>query len=143
MSLTTANSIIMFTLPLVFPTPQQIQGFMADDVFGTETLHPTETLRGVDGKLSGGFIYSDIKQNYSLQADSISVNFFDQWYLSQQALSETLKANATIILTGLNKKWTMVNGFLKDYPATPEAKRIAGGLKFMVEWESITVAPVS
>jgi hypothetical protein len=143
MSLTTANAVIMFTLPGVFDTPQQLQGFMTDDVFGTEALHPTETARGVDGKLSGGFIFSDIKQNYSLMADSDSVDFFDQWYLSQQSLGETLTANATIVLTGLNKKWTMVKGFLKDYPITPEAKKIAGGVKFMVEWESAVVAPVS
>ena len=143
MSLTTANAVIMFTLPLVFPEPQQLQGFAADEVFGTEQLHPTETARGVDGKLSGGFIFSDIKQNYSLMADSDSVDFFDQWYLQQQSLGETLQANAVIILTGLNKKWTMTKGFLKDYPITPEAKRIAGSVKFMVEWESAVVSPVS
>src|ERR1700676_3244997 len=141
-SITAANAVIMMALPLVFPVPQPIQGFMADDVFGTDPMHPTEVSRGVDGKLSGGYVYSEIKQTFSLQADSPSNFFFDQWFLQQVALRDTLTANAVILLTSLGSKWIMTKGFLVDYPVIPDAKKLLVGRKFAIQWESVTPAPV-
>ena len=76
-SLTSANSVIMLTIPGLFDTPQQIQGYSADDIFDTGQVSNAEVLMGIDGKLSGGWIPAVKTQTYTLQADSLSVDFLD------------------------------------------------------------------
>ena len=79
-SITSANAIIMLTIPDLFPAPQQLQGFAADDVYGVNDLKSAEVLMGVDGKLSGGFVFVPIEWSISFQADSPSLDIFDQWW---------------------------------------------------------------
>ena len=50
-TLTAANSVILLTIPSLFPVAQQLQGFSAEDVFDTDQLDTAETMMGVDGKL--------------------------------------------------------------------------------------------
>jgi len=48
MDLTGANSIYTLAISSIFPSPQQLQGYAADDVFTSDPLESTETLMGVD-----------------------------------------------------------------------------------------------
>lgn len=140
MSITSANATIFMTIPLLFPVPQQIQQFSADNVFSTDPLKSAETMRGVDGRLTGGYVFGDINQNFMLMADSPSIEFFNQWSLAQQAQRETYTANAVILLTSLGKKWTGTKGFLKNFPIIPDAKKVLQPVTFSIEWESLTPA---
>jgi hypothetical protein len=140
MSITSANAVLMMSIRNLFDTPQQIQGFAADDIFGTDPITASETMRGVDGKLSGGFVYNEINQNYSLMADSPSVDIFDQWYLAQQAQRDTYVADMTILLTSLGTKWALTNGFLKTYPPIPDAKKVLQPRRFTITWETVSPA---
>lgn len=139
-SLTAANAVIMLSIPLVFPTPQQLQGFAADDVFSTDPLNSAETMMGVDGRLSAGFVFVSVKQNYSLQADSASVAVFEEWFAAQQSSKDLFPANALVVLTAVGKKWTMTRGFLTGFPPIPDAKKILQPRRFAIEWESVSPA---
>lgn len=141
-SITGATAIVMFTVPGLFDLPQQLQGFAADDVFGTDPIESVETLMGVDGKLSMGFVYVPIRQQYSLQADSPSVAFFDTWWLAMQQLRDVLPANALVTLPALGKKWTMINGGLTNYKPMGDAKKLVGPQQFAVTWERLVPAPI-
>lgn len=141
-TITAANAIIMFSIPGLFPTPQQLQGFATDDVFDTDALESAEVMMGVDGKLSGGFVYVAIKQNYALQADSPSAIIFDQWYAVQQQIQDLYTANATVTLTSLGTKWALTKGFLTTYKPVPDAKKLLQPRKFGITWQSISPAPV-
>ena len=57
-SITSANAILTLAIPLLFPTPVQLQGFAADDVYDIPRIKSVETLMGVDGVLSGGLFLS-------------------------------------------------------------------------------------
>ena len=135
-TITSANAIVMFSIPLIFPIPQQLQGFAADDVFDTDPLESAETLMGVDGKLSAGFVFVPTLQNYALQADSPSVFIFDTWWNTQQIAHEVFFANATVLLTSIGKKWAMTNGVLSNYKPLPDAKKVLQPQRFRVTWES-------
>lgn len=139
-SITAANAVYMVSIPLLFPIPQQLQGFAADDVFGTDPLQSAETLMGVDGRLSGGFVYVEIKQSITLQADSPSNDFFDAWYSAQQVAKEPYTASALVLLTSLARKWTMTRGFLTTYQPIPDAKKLLQPRKFGITWESVQPA---
>lgn len=142
MSLTAANAVIQLTVPGVFNAPQQLQGFTADDVFDSEDLESADTMMGVDGKLSGGFVYVSFKQKFSLQADSGSISIFDDWWSFNQANQETFTANGLIILPAVAVKITLTKGFLKGYKPLPDAKKILQGQSFRIEWESQSKAPL-
>lgn len=142
MSLTAANATILLTIPNLYPIPQQLQGFAADDVFDTDAIRASEVLMGVDGKLSGGFVYVEVPQNYSIQADSPSALIFDNWYANQRAQQDVFNAYGIISLPGLGQKWAVTNGFLTNFNPIPAAKRLIQPRRFTITWESVSPAPV-
>jgi len=141
-SITGATAVVMLTLPGVFPAPFQLQGFAADDVYDTDDLVSAETLMGVDGKLSGGFVYVPVVQRYHLQADSPSIIFFDSWWAAQQQVIEVFNANGLVSIPSLGKKFTMTKGFLTGYKPLPDAKKLMQPQNFAITWQSVFPAVI-
>ena len=137
MSLTTANSIIMLAIPNVYTTPQQIQGYSAEDVFDTDALEVGETMPGVDGRLSGGWVYNPVTQNFTLQADSASNEVFDTWWQAEVTIRDKYPASAVITLPSISKKYVMTNGFLITVPPIAGVKKLLQPRRFTIRWESI------
>jgi len=136
MSITSANAVAMFTLPGVFDTPFQLQQFAADNIFGVEAIEAAETAMGVDGTLTGGFVNVPTRQTWYMMADSPGNFFFDQWYLQQKALQDTLIANGVIILRSLGTKYSMVRGFLRSYQPISDAQKTMKERRFIIEWQT-------
>lgn len=141
-TITSANAVLMLRVAGVFDTPQQLQGFSSDDVFDTDTIQASEAIMGVDGHLSGGFIYMPVKQGYTFQADSGSIRLFDNWYYAQQAAQETFPGSMTTTLKSIGKKFSQPRGFLMDYIPMPAGKKTLQPVKFSIVWERITPSPV-
>lgn len=141
-TLTAANSVITLSIAGVFPAPQQLQGFDVDDVFSTEAVAPAETKMGVDGILSGGWVPTEKKVTYTLQADSASNEVFDAWNDFQQQTQEAAIAQGNVFLPGLNRIYTKTRGFLTGYTAIADVKKLVQPRKFIITWQSITRIPV-
>lgn len=141
MSLSGANSIIMLGITGLYPTPQQLQGFAADNIFTAEMIKMVETLMGVDGILSGGFVNVEKKQTFELQGDSASNDIFDNWAAAQETLNDTYEANGVVTLTTLGKKWTMTTGFLTGYTYMPDVKKLIQPRKYEITWNKARVQP--
>jgi hypothetical protein len=141
MSLTAANAVIMLTIPGVFNSPQQLQQFAADDVFATDAVASAEVAMGVDGFLTGGFVFNPIAQGFTLQADSPSNQVFDDWFGAQVAAKENLIANGLIVLPAVARKWTMIRGFLTSYAPMPDGGRVLKQRRFGVTWQSASPSP--
>jgi hypothetical protein len=139
-TLTAANSIIMLSINGLYPTPVQLQGYSADDVFDSEEIDAAETMMGVDGKLSGGLIYVEKPWNIVLMANSASNQIFDNWVQSQIAQNDLFTANMSIVLPSLGSTTAFSNGILKKYPPMASAKKILQPRKFTIVWESISNA---
>lgn len=140
-SLTAANAIITLTIPGVFNQPQQLQQFAVDDIADVDTLTVAETLMGVDGYLSGGYVFNKVKYTYTLQANSPSCFVFDQWKLAQDSQEDTFAANGLLSLKSLGTKWNWTNGFLVEWKPAPDIKKILQPRKFAIEWESVVPQP--
>jgi hypothetical protein len=132
----------MLAVTGLFPVPQQLQGFAADDVFDTEAITPAEVLMGVDGKLSAGYTPVPIRQNISLQADSASNLIFDIWQASQQAAKEVFFCSGIVRLPSVSKSFVMTNGILTSYMPIADAKKVLQPRKFSITWETIIGAPI-
>lgn len=141
-SLTAANAVITLSVTGLFTTPQQLQGFSADDVYGVDKLKSTEVLMGVDGKLSGGFVFMPIVQNFSLQADSDSCDIFDQWWAAQQRNRDVFTATGYTSLPSLQQAFRSTKGFLTDISPIPSAGRTIAKREFTITWESVLAVPL-
>lgn len=141
-TITGANAVYLLAITDVFPTPQQLQQFAADDVFSTDPLGSAEVIMGVDRRLSGGFVAVPVKQSISLMADSDSMDVFDQWWAAMQAEGDTFIANGVVLLPSLGQKWTLTKGFLTDYMPIPDTKKLVQARKFGITWESVSQAPI-
>lgn len=140
--ITNANSVLMLGISGLYDTPQQLQGYSADDVFEATAVDSAETQMGVDGKMSAGFVFVPIEWSVTLMADSDSNDIFDQWYEAKKAAKAPYFSNATVLLPSINRKWAMSNGVLVSYTPMPPGKKVLMPRKFGIRWESISPAPV-
>jgi hypothetical protein len=140
-TITSANAVLTLQQATLFPAPVQMQQFAVDDVFDTENVRSVETLMGVDGVLSFGFVFVAIVQNIALQANSPSNSFFDVLYTQQVAALDVYPLNGTIILPAIATKFTLANGVLSGYKPTPDGKRTLTPRRFQITWNRIAPAP--
>lgn len=141
LTITAANSILFLSIEGLYNSPQQLQGFAADDVFDTETISPAETMMGVDGHLSGGFVFNPIRMNVALQADSASNFIFETWKAKQEQIGEIYIANGQVHLPAVKRKYVMIRGFLTSIPPTPAARKVLQSRRYQITWERISAAP--
>jgi hypothetical protein len=139
--LTAANSVITLSIGTLFPVPQQLQGFAADDVMDIPRIQSVEVLMGVDGVLSGGFVFREIVQRIMLQADSASNAIFDQWWTQMVASLATFQATGQVRFPSIGTKFNLTGGFLTGYKPSPAARRILQPREYEITWNLIAPAP--
>ena len=142
MNITSANAVLTLAVATLFPSPQVLQQFSAEDIYTTDPQTIAETVMGVDGKLSAGYTPVPVTQQISLQADSASMDLFEQWSLNSLLNKTVYPAQGVIILQSIGKQWTMNNGVLTIYPTMPNAAKILQPRRFTIVWESVIPAPV-
>lgn len=140
-TITAANSVYMLTVGTLFPTAQQLEGFMADDVFDTDDVDVAETIMGVDGNLSVGYIPNPVEQTIYIMPDSPTSDLFDAWYAATKAAREVIVASATVWLPGPQKKYACAKGVLKRIKPIPAVKKTVQGVPYRLTWQSVLPAP--
>lgn len=141
MSITSANAVLMISIPPLFAIPQQLQGFATDDIYDIPAIKSVEVMMGVDGKLSGGFVFAQVPQSITLQADSASNAVFDTWWNQMQAAKDTYIASGLIKLPGVFTKFSQRVGYLTGYKPAPAGKRVLQPRTYEITWQSIIPAP--
>ena len=140
-TLTASNSVITLGVFGIFSTAQILHGFDVDDMFSSEAITSAETSMGVDARLSAGWVPTEKKTTFTLQADSISNDVFDVWHMTQEAAQELSVAFGVVILPAISKKFVLGRGFLTSYMPITDAKKLLQPRKYVVTWESILSAP--
>jgi hypothetical protein len=142
-TLTSANSEFVISVPDVFAGPQVIQGYMTDDAFGSEDVSPAEAKIGVDGRKSSGYTPYLVKQTVHIQADSPSIDIFEQWLGALNAVRDDLAADgASIWAPSLGKAYAFTNGTLTRAKIMPDAKKLFDGQSYEITWASMDVSNV-
>jgi hypothetical protein len=141
-TLTAANVSITLTQTTLFPgAPQQLQGFGVDDVFDVDQIRLVETLMGVDGVLSAGFVFTAVAQRITLQADSASNAFFDTIGTQQYGAIDAYPINGEARLPGLQTRYVMTNGYLTGWKPAPDVKKIVQPRHYEITWAKIIPQP--
>lgn len=122
-TLTVANSSIVLTAEGVFPNGVTLSGYAADNVFEFGAVESKELSMGIDGRYSAGFVHNPIPFTITLQADSDSINVFEEIWRREQSTRGALEIGLTVALPSLGKRYGLRNGFMQSYQA-PSGQRI-------------------
>lgn len=142
MDITSANAVLMLTVPSALPIPTQLQGFAADNIYDFEDVDVAETAMGVDGNLSGGIIFRPRVQTITFQADSPSIQVFDSWAQAQMVGMAVFPGFMNVTLTSVGKSYTCGPGILTRITPAPAGHRILQPQKYRIEWGQILNVPV-
>lgn len=141
-TLTDTNSVITLSVADLFNYPVQLRGFAADDITTIDDLVVGETVMGVDGYLSAGYTPNKVVQTIHLQADSKSVDFFDELIMATKVAREVFELNGTILIPGTGKSYVLTRGFLVRGKVAPDMKKILQPQTYVIEWQTVVPAYV-
>jgi hypothetical protein len=136
-TITSADSIFALTVTNLFPSAQTLEGYAADAMFALGDTEMAFSVRGADGKLSGGFVFGEYLQTITIMPDSPSRDLFETWQLTSLTSKAVFRCNATIILPAISRKFTLTNGILQRVKAIPDAQRVLQAMTFQINWESV------
>lgn len=137
-TITAANSVLMLSVAGLFDVPQRIQGFSADNITSTDSLASKETMMGVDGRLSAGWVAVAVPQTITLQADSPSADFFDALLQAEETAREAYVLTGSLVLPAIGKKYAMTRGFLTGILKFPTIGRTLQPRAFTILWERVS-----
>jgi len=142
-TITSANSKVVIVVPAVFPTPQQIQGYAADDAFTQEAFDLAETRMGVDAILSGGYVPSIKRLTIALMPDSTALDTFTIWKGAIEAAKEQFPDGSAINIEmpSISKTFIMNKVFFKNSSGMPSAKKVLEPFIAIVEYQDLIVLP--
>ena len=135
-TITSADSIFALTVTNLFPSAQTLEGYAADAMFALGDTEMAVSVRGADGKLSGGFVFGEYLQTITIMPDSPSRELFETWQLTSLTSKAVFRCNATIILPAISRKFTLTNGILQRAKAIPDAQRVLQAMTFQINWEN-------
>lgn len=136
-TITSADCIFTLNVDGLYPTGVRLQGFAADNIYSTSEKTLAETVMGVDGFLSAGFIFTSVNQTINIMPDSASWRVFENWAMLSESGIAVFRCNATVILPGLGKKYTHTNGVFKSWKALPDAQKTMQPGQAVIEWARI------
>ncbi|EOG2948177.1 hypothetical protein ACK86L_003186 [Salmonella enterica] len=136
-TITSADSIFALTVTNLFPSAQTLEGYAADAMFALGDTEMAVSVRGADGKLSGGFVFGEYLQTITIMPDSPSRELFETWQLTSLTSKAVFRCNATIILPAISRKFTLTNGILQRVKAIPDAQRVLQAMTYQINWETV------
>jgi len=136
-TITSANSSFTITVPGLYNSPVQLQGYAADRAWESEGIEIGETPMGVDGHLSAGYTPQPVVQTIHLQADSPSIDLFDTIFNATKASREMYRLSGSITLPATGKAYSLTRGFLVNYKPLPDGAKTLQPVDFQIKWESI------
>jgi hypothetical protein len=141
-TITAANSVYMLAVTGLFPVPQLLQGYAADDAFSTDAVTPAEVVMGVDGRMSAGYVPYTTQQTIMLMPDSPSILLFDAWLAAQKAAGEVFRADAVISLPSIGQSYVMTFGILTSITPIAGVKKVLQSRSFTITWEGVSAVPI-
>jgi hypothetical protein len=138
-SLTVANSSIVITFEALYPSGVPIVGYAADNVFEGGEVSNSERSMGIDGRLAAGWVPNELPLTLTLQADSPSLEVFENVWRYENTNRTKLRVSATISLPSLGKRYVYGNGYLDTYKP-PAGARILQAAVCQLVFESLNAS---
>lgn len=140
--ITSANAIFTITVPNLYNAPITLQNFSASRAWDISEQVMAETEMSIDGVLNAAWLPAPVDQSIHLSAGSDSVIVFETILMAQNTARVLYRLGAEITLTGLGRKYTLVNGVLHSASVAPAAGRMLQDRSFTIRWQSVTPAGI-
>lgn len=137
MSITSANSVFTITVAGLFPVPVQLQAYGADRAWETGSQELTESRMSIDGKKAAGYVFNQVEQTITLQANSPSRALFTAIINAMKAAREIYLISGTITLPATGESFICTGGTLKNSRMLPNAGKVLEQMDYVIEWENI------
>lgn len=142
-TITSADSTFIISSADVALLATALEGYAADAAFAMDNVDIAETVMGVDGKLSAGWIPRPYPQVITLQPDSPSRPIFDMIVATQDAKRTVYRLNGVITLPGNQYSHSFSRGVLKNYTPVPAGHKVLQPMTFQIVWESVLTIPLA
>lgn len=141
-NITSADSVFTLAVAGLYPTPVILGGYASDRAFETDAVDVAETVMGVDGNMSAGWIPNTTTQTVTLMPDSTSSDIFENWDRVETSRRTKLFASGEIQVPGTGRRYTLTRGVLKRVTRVPSAAKTMQPRAFTIEWGSIVVSGI-
>jgi hypothetical protein len=136
-SITSADIIFVLSVPELGIIGHKLQGFAVDKAFDTDAKTFAETIVGVDGKISAGYIASKGTMHITLQADSDSIDVMNVILEASQTARRVYALSGNITIPAVNRSFTLTKGFIVTGKIVPDAKKMLDPIDYTIDWESM------
>lgn len=136
-TITSANSVFALAITDLYPAPQILQGYGADDAFMVDAVDMAEIVMGIDGTMSAGFVFNPIPQTITLMPDSPSVDIFNTLISATQTSREVFRLNATIRIPSTRMRYTLQQGVLQNGKIMPDVKKTLQAMAYKIMWQRV------
>lgn len=136
-TITSANSSLVLSIPEVLGAPVPLQGYAVDAAFAVEPFDTAEAIMGVDGIMSAGYTPQPKKMTISLQADSASLEVFNQWLGAMEQAREVFFCDLTVNMPAIGKTFSCTKGVLTNTPKMPEGKKTLQPVTYTITFQDI------
>lgn len=136
--ITAASVIMTLVADELYPTGRTIEGFAEDSLRSLEDLTLNESIMGVDGKLSHGFVEYPTVLTLNLMPDQNGYTVFENIAQAQKTLRAPIILSMTIVDVSLNRKYTLTRGALNSWKPMPDATRTMQAVDAVMTFERCT-----
>lgn len=142
-TITAANAKFSITVPVLALGPFTLQGYSADAAFAVDPVDVAETVMGVDGIMTAGYVPFITPMTITLMADSDSKAFFDLWLGGQKAVKELAYASAVIDVASIGQSYILTKGALKRISQVPTAAKVLQPVSYSIDWGDVQPVPLT
>lgn len=136
-TLTSANSVLALGVVGIYDTPQVLQGYEVDDGVISQAVSRIETRQGLDGFMAAGKVFNPYIVEIHLMPTSPSVQLFEDVINAQEGAREVYQFFGTITLSGINRVYTFVNGYLTSETPFAAVRKTLQPLVYQLTFEAI------
>ena len=136
-TITSANSTLILTIPLLYPAPQKIEQFAVDDMWSLEQVDLVETQTGADGNVSFGYTPTARPFSFTLQANSPSVDILQYYMTAMEAQKEVYGCSIVLSIPSIKKSYSMADGAMVKAASGASGKKVLAPLQYGFMFASI------
>lgn len=142
-NITAADGVLVLSCPDLLIPATQIQQFAADAAWAMGDTEMAQKVRGVDGRLSFGFVYGEYDFVITLQADSDSDAFFETVTSASLVNQTVYRIEGVLTLNGNKKAFIMNRGGLTTGRVMPDGQRVLQPRTWTIGWEKVLPVPIA
>lgn len=135
-TLTAANCNLLVRAKGRYDNYVRHEGFQVDNIFGFGERTIGETRAGVDGKLSGGFVFNEAPFTAFYEANSLSLKMMDDCMTQIQKTKETIVFDFIVEIPSIKKRYSF-SGFPVTIPSGVSANKLLAGVQYVFNVDSI------